>query len=46
MNECITRTTCHFTPAASLAAIGVKLNQLDVFGPIRQRVHIAQKTVK
>jgi hypothetical protein len=29
-----------------LAALGVKLTQLDVFGPIRQLVHIAQKTVK
>src|SRR5258708_27216734 len=46
MNESITKTTCHFTPAASLAAIGVKLNQLDIFGPIRKRVQIAQKTVK
>jgi hypothetical protein len=26
--------------------MGVKLNQLDVFGPIRKRVQIAQKTVK
>jgi hypothetical protein len=46
MNESTTKTTCYFTPAASLAAMGVKLNQLNVFGPIRQRVQIAQKTVK
>jgi hypothetical protein len=46
MNESITATTNHFSPAASLAAIGVKLNQLDLFGPIRTNVHIKQKTVK
>jgi hypothetical protein len=46
MNECITKTTCHFSPAASLAALGVKMQQLDLFGPIRQRVQIVQKTVK
>ena len=46
MNECITETTRQFTPAASLAALGVKLQQVNLFDPIRQRVHIAQKTVK
>jgi len=46
MNQSITHTTKHFSPAASLAAIGVKLNQLDLFGPIRTHVHIKQKTVK
>lgn len=46
MNECITKTTCHFSPAASLAALGAKMKQLDLFGPIRQQVQIAQKTVK
>ncbi|EFH80996.1 hypothetical protein [Ktedonobacter racemifer] len=46
MNECITPTTNHFSPTASLAAIGVKLNQQDLFGPIRTNVHIKQKTVK
>jgi len=43
MNEC---TTNHFTGCASLAAVGVKLRQLDVFGPIRKTVHIAQKAIK
>src|SRR5438270_7650338 len=43
MNE---STTKHFTGCASLAAVGVKLRQLDVFGPIRQTVRIGQKTVK
>jgi len=38
--------TQHFSPAASLAAIGVHLRQIDVFGPIRDTVKIGQKTVK
>src|SRR5436309_9616530 len=46
MNESTTKTTHHFTGCASLAALGVKLRQLDVFGPIGKTVHIAQKTVK
>src|SRR6266516_7494595 len=39
-------TTQHFSPAASLAALGLHLRQIDLFGPIRDRVKIAQKTVK
>ena len=31
---------------ASLAALGVHLQRLDLFGPIREQVHIAQKTVR
>ncbi|BCL80899.1 hypothetical protein ccbrp13_33640 [Ktedonobacteria bacterium brp13] len=46
MNESIIRTMNHFSPTASLAAIGVKLRQLDVFGPIRTQVQIRQKTIK
>src|SRR5437660_4307608 len=46
MNESITRTTKHFSPAASLAAIGVKLSQLNLFGPIRTHVKIRQKNIK
>jgi hypothetical protein len=46
----ITMTECstggHYTPAASLAALGVKFQQLDIFGPIQRLVRIAQKTVK
>ncbi len=34
------------SPCASLAAIGAQLQYLDLFGPIRQTVQIAQKTVK
>ena len=46
MNECITDMTRHFTPAASLAALGVKLQHVNLFEAIRQRVKIEQKTVK
>jgi len=35
----------HFSPAASLAALGVHLGQIDLFAPIRDNVKIAQKTV-
>ncbi len=46
MSKSTTLTTNHFSPAASLAAIGVKMKQLDLFGPIRTIVQIPQKTVK
>src|SRR6266487_393718 len=36
----------HFSPAASLAALGAHLRQIDLFGPVRDTVKIAQKTVK
>src|SRR5215211_154757 len=38
--------TRHFSPSASLAALGLHLRQIDLFGPIRNSVKIAQKTVK
>ena len=34
------------TPHATLVAVGLKVQQLDLFGPIRQQVHIRQKTVR
>jgi hypothetical protein len=39
-------TTRRFSPRTSLAALGVRLRSLDLFGPIRDTVRIAQKTVK
>src|SRR3989442_1690993 len=36
----------HFSPAASLAALGMHLRQIDLFGPIRDTVKIGQKRVK
>ncbi len=38
--------TRHFSPSASLAALGLHLRQIDLFGPIRDTLKIAQKTVK
>jgi hypothetical protein len=35
-----------FSPRVTLAALGLKLRSLDLFGPIRQTVTIPQKTVK
>src|SRR5712691_11250298 len=46
MKESTTKTTRHFSPCASLAAIGVALRHRDVFGPVRKLVRIGQKTVK
>lgn len=38
--------TRQFSPRATLAALGLKLRSLDLFGPIRQTVRISQKTVR
>ncbi|MHB8598350.1 MAG: transposase family protein [Ktedonobacteraceae bacterium] len=46
MNESTTLTTKQFTGCASLAAIGIKLREQQVFHPIEQTVQIAQKTIK
>jgi len=46
MTECSTEGTKTYTSCASLAALGVKVNESQLFEPIRQRVQIAQKTVK
>jgi hypothetical protein len=46
MVESSTAATQQFSPRASLAALGTRLGRLDLFGPVRQRVRIAQKTVK
>ena len=43
MNESIPSTTQHFSPAVRLAAIGVKLSQLDRFGPIRPRSRFGRR---
>lgn len=46
MNESTTNLIPSFTGSASLAAIGVKIRQMDLLAPIRKLVHISQKTVK
>ena len=38
--------TKRFSPRASLAAIGLKLRELELFGPISHAVNIPQKVVK
>ena len=37
---------CRSSPHASLVALGLQLQHLDLFAPIRQQVHIAQKTLQ
>ncbi len=46
MTECSIPMERYFTACASLAALGVQLKHLDVFGPVRETVRIEQKTVK
>lgn len=47
MSESSTATTARrFSPRASLAAVGLRLRSLDLFGPVRDTVMVAQKTVK
>ena len=46
MSECSTEETKTYTSCASLAALGVKLKEMKLFDPIREKVQIAQKTVK
>jgi hypothetical protein len=46
MPESTMKLTQRFTGYASLATLGIKLRALDLLAPIRQGVHIAQKTVK
>jgi hypothetical protein len=47
MTESITPVrTCQSTPQATLVALGLKVRQLDLFRPIRELVHIKQKTVR
>ncbi len=41
-----TTTIEHVSPCASLAAIGVQIQHLDLYAPIRQIVQIEQKIVK
>jgi len=42
----ITRQPRHFSPAVSLAALGIKVHRKRLLDPIRKLVRIAQKTVK
>lgn len=42
----ISTVAFHSSPHASLAALGLKLQQLDFFAPVRQQLKIPQKTVR
>ena len=42
MNE----KTCHYSPRATLAAIGVKLCRLDLLTPIKKTMKMNHKTIK
>lgn len=46
MKKSITNLTQHFTSAASLAVVGMKLRELDLLAPVRELVQIEQKTMK
>lgn len=47
MNQSTTLTlTRQSTPHATLVALGLKVQQLDLFRPVRAQVHIKQKTVR
>lgn len=35
----------HFSPNATLAAIGIKVQALELFKPISEKVHIHQRTI-
>ena len=40
------QTTQHYTPHATLAAIGIKIRSLKLFDTIKEHVLIKQKTIK
>jgi hypothetical protein len=46
MSESTTGAARRFSPRGGLAALGLRLRGLDLFGPIRRTVTIAQKTVR
>ncbi len=46
MPEQQTSSETRFSPRVSLAAIGLKLQELKLFETIKNSVHVPQKTVK
>lgn len=46
MKHCAQSQMTHVSPRAVLAAVGLKVRSLDLFGPVREAVNIPQKTVK
>ena len=45
-NATIPSPSYRFSARASWAAMGLRLRQLHLFGPVRDQVHMAQKVVK
>jgi|SRR6266508_2038026 len=46
MENTMTETNRHFSPRATLAAIGLKIRAMNLLTPIKEKVKIAQKTIK
>ena len=46
MTKATSHHTQRFSPHATLAALGIKLNSINLFGPIAEKIKINQKTVK
>jgi|SRR5215813_11509341 len=42
----MTDTSRHFSPRATLAAIGLKIRAIDLLAPLKEKVKVAQKTIK
>ena len=42
----MTETNRHFSPRATLAAIGLKIGAMNLLAPIKEKVKITQKTIK
>jgi len=42
----MTDTSRHFSPRATLAAIGLKVRAIDLLAPLKEKVKVAQKTIK
>ena len=40
------QTTQHYTPHATLAAIGIKIRSLKLFDTVQEHVFIKQKTIR
>jgi hypothetical protein len=46
INESLIPTECHFTAYTSLAALGVQLRHLNLFGPIQEAVLFCNTVVE
>ena len=44
--QTVEQVKTHYSPRATLVAVGAQVRRWRIFGPIRQHVTIAQKSVK